>query len=99
MSEESQAQKRPIIVPQDERFIESHITAAPVNLLNDGSIAIEFLRPNVVLVVDEEGRVRYEGNFVSVARIIMNRETAKRLLADLTQIITLYEEQLQQKED
>jgi len=99
MSEESQAQKRPIIVPQDERFIESYITAAPVNLLNDGSIAIEFLRPNVVLVVDEEGRVRYEGNFVSVARIIMNRETAKRLLADLTQIITLYEEQLQQKED
>jgi len=85
--------KTPIEI--DENFVESYVTAAPVNLLNDGSIAIEFLKPKVVLVVNEKGQVRYEGNFVSVARMIMSQETAKRLIADLHQLITLYESQSQ----
>ena len=79
----------------DENFVESYVTAAPVNLLNDGSIAIEFLKPQVVLVVNESGQVGYEGKFISVARIIMSQETAKRLIADLHKLITLYESQNQ----
>ena len=81
------------IIEVGEKFIESYVTAAAVNLLNDGSIAIEFLKPEVSLVITPEGRVGYEGKYVSIARIIMSRETAKRLLTDLYNLITAYESQ------
>jgi len=87
-----EAPQKEIIEVGDE-FIESYATAAAVNLLNDGSIAIEFLKPKVSLVITPEGRVGYEGKYVSIARIIMSRETAKRLLTDLYNLITAYESQ------
>ena len=86
------------IIEVGEKFIESYATAAAVNLLNDGSIAIEFLKPEVSLVITPEGRVGYEGKYVSIARIIMSRETAKRLLTDLHNLITAYESQQQGEE-
>lgn len=87
------------IIETNENFIESYATAAAVNLLNDGSIAIEFLKPEVSLVITPEGRVGYEGKYVSIARVIMSRETAKRLLTDLYNLITTYESSAQPEEE
>lgn len=92
MAEKKQApQKQPVVIPRTEDFVESYVMAAPVNILNDGSIAIEFLKPDIALVVNEEGKAGYQGQFVSVGRFIMSPETARRLLNDLYNTLKLYE--------
>ncbi|NJE08502.1 hypothetical protein E3E31_08200 [Thermococcus sp. M39] len=99
MSEESQIQKEQLIViPQDEKFVETHVTAATINVLNDDSIVIEFLKPKISLVV-KDGNAQYQGYFVSVARLIMTPATAKKLLNDLDKILQLYKSKQEQGEE
>lgn len=91
MGKENQIQKeQPIVIPQDEKFVETHVTAATVNVLTDDSIVIEFLKPKIDLVI-KDGNAQYQGYFLSVARLIMTPPTAKKLLHDLDRVLQLYE--------
>ena len=88
--------QQPVAIPRAEEFVESYVAAAPVTIMNDGSIAIEFLKPDVVLVVNENGQTAYQGQWISVGRFIMSPQTARRLLNDLYNILKAYESEVKE---
>ncbi len=74
-------------------FVEKYAVAAIVSFPSDGSVfIIDFLKPKISILVDEQGRVgRIHGELELVARIVLPPIVCKRLLAALQNTIKKYE--------
>ena len=80
-----------IIIPKAKNFIDDYASAVQVLITNDGLIALEILKPDLNLTITEDNRTTYTGQWVSLARIIISPETARRLRDELNNVLKMYE--------
>jgi len=52
---------------------------------------LEILKPDLNLTITEDNRTTYTGQWVSLARIIISPETARRLRDELNNVLKMYE--------
>lgn len=79
------------IIPKAKNFVDDYAGAIQVLITHDGLIALEILKPDLNLTITEDNRTTYTGQWVSLARIILSPETAKRLRDELNNVLNMYE--------
>ena len=81
------------VVKRASDFVERTATSAVVSFPEDGSVfVIDFLKPNIDIVVDERGKiVNVRGELEITARIVLPPMVCKRLLNALKNSIEKYE--------
>ncbi len=82
------------LVRKSSDFVERLAVAVVVAFPNDGSIfVIDFLKPSLDLIVNEEGRVTgHRGDLELTARILLPPVTCKKLLKALEDAVKKYED-------